>query len=230
MSFTKDNLEKFSKQQIIEVVLKLQDTKDKEVNKLKEELHNLASKVDELLENNNKLLSKESITENVSLLISERIDTLETELYAQQQYSRRECLEIVGIDNSIQTEDLEENVIELFDEIGVDINSSDIQACHRLKKRDTVIIKFSNRKDVHKILLNKKKLKTKGKRVFINESLCPKYRKFLGKANRLVKNNLAKNTFTRNGIVKIKLNNDEVMDIVHDNFFKLHFPDFSFPF
>lgn len=139
-------------------------------------------------------------------------------------------MEIVEIDNSIQTEELEEKSIEIFDEIGVDISSSDIQACHRLKKRDTVIIKFTNRKDVHEILVNKKKLKSKGKRVFINESLCPKYRKFLGKANRLVKNDLAKNTFTRNGVVKIKLKNEEIMEIVHDNFFQLHFPDFSFPF
>ena len=62
---------------------------------------------------------------------------------------------------------------------------TDIQACHRLKDNDRVIIKFGNRKDSLQVLCVKKDLEsldpseldfTEGTRTFINESLCAYYR------------------------------------------------------
>ena len=62
---------------------------------------------------------------------------------------------------------------------------TDIQACHRLKDNDRVIIKFGNRKDSLQVLCVKKDLESldpseldfpEGTRIFINESLCAYYR------------------------------------------------------
>ena len=44
----------------------------------------------------------------------------------------------------------------VFDKIGVHVEGKDIQACHRLKDNDRVIVKFSNRKDSLQILGVKK--------------------------------------------------------------------------
>ena len=47
----------------------------------------------------------------------------------------------------------------MFQEIGVDIFDRDIQACHRLKDKGRVIVKFTNRKDCLRILRAKRQLK-----------------------------------------------------------------------
>ena len=68
---------------------------------------------------------------------------------------------------------------DVFQEIGVDIFDRDIQACHRLKDKDRVIVKFTDRKDCLRILRVKRQLKgldPAGTKIFVNESLCPYYR------------------------------------------------------
>ena len=44
---------------------------------------------------------------------------------------------------------------------------------------------------------------------YVNESLCPKYRKLLGKCNVLYKNKKISRFHTMNGKIKIKINNYE---------------------
>ena len=47
----------------------------------------------------------------------------------------------------------------MFKEIGVNIDERDIQACHRLREKDRLVVKFVNRKDCTNILRVKKNLK-----------------------------------------------------------------------
>ena len=87
---------------------------------------------------------------------------LERKCAANEQYSRRECLEISGIPDGISDNNLEENVWKIFNETGVAVNSRAVEACHRLNQRANpkkVIIKLSKRKDVAGVMNNKKKLK-----------------------------------------------------------------------
>ena len=70
------------------------------------------------------------------------------------------------------------------------VNSRDVEACHRLNQKANlkkVIIKLSKRKDVARVMNNKKKLKSmktqniglpSGCKIYISESLC-KYYKYL---------------------------------------------------
>ena len=128
---------------------------------------------------------------------SEKIIDLERQLYSQQQYSRRETLEFVGICDSVEDKNLEKKVIELCDVAGVQVNQRSFHAVHRLKNRSTVIVKFAHRKDALNVLRNKKKLREtdaatkkrlniKGK-VFVNESLCTQFRRLFGISNALFK-------------------------------------------
>lgn len=227
MSFTKDHLEKLSKQQIIEISLKLQSDHHIKLDDLTNKVNSLMATVERLSTKNDKLLSTEKITQIVTDTLSKQLKFFETELHKQQQYSRRECLEIVGFPETIPDNKLEERSIKLFHDIGVNIESREIQACHRLFKKDRVIVKFTQRKDVSSILFNKKKIKDMHgmDKIYINESLCPYYRRLFGKGNALMKDKKIKQIFTRNGTVKIRTLNDIILDVEHSDFFNEHFPN-----
>ena len=60
---------------------------------------------------------------------------MESELLVNEQYSRRECLEILEIPDSIPNNNLEETVLKIFNETGVTVNSRDIKACHHLNQK-----------------------------------------------------------------------------------------------
>ena len=55
---------------------------------------------------------------------------LERKCAANEQYSRRECLEISGIPESIPNDNLEETVLKIFNETGVTVNSRGVESCH----------------------------------------------------------------------------------------------------
>ena len=67
--------------------------------------------------------------------IGDRFTKMESELLVNEQYSRRECLEILEIPDSIPNNNLEETVLKIFNETGVTVNSRDIKACHHLNQK-----------------------------------------------------------------------------------------------
>ena len=72
-------------------------------------------------------------------------------------------LEISGIPDSVSTNNLEKTAFKIFSETGVRVNSKDVEALHCLNRKPNpkkVIIKLSKRKDVARVLNNKKKLKS----------------------------------------------------------------------
>ena len=98
------------------------------------------------------------------------------------QCSRRECLDIAGTPCEVSGEVLEE-VLNIFDKIGCRISPDHIESCHCIsKKADTVVVKFSRRKDCQQVWQVKKdlqKLKMEdldlpgSNKLFINRNLCP---------------------------------------------------------
>ena len=115
--------------------------------------------------------------------------------------------------------------------IDVEVGRENMESCHRLKgkwNKGKFILKLSKRKYADKIKLSKKTLKNidqkeknellSGTKVFKNESLCWHYRLLW---SRCVKNNFGKNFFAllwvTNGVVKIKLLNDQVRSITHED-------------
>ena len=129
--------------------------------------------------------------------------------------SRRECLEVVGISDSVQNNELEDKVLTIFKKIGSEVSPRDIEACHRLKKdNDRVIVKFSRRKDCEQIMFIKKDLKHLKMQefglpgnlsIFINTSLCPYYRKLWSKCKRLHALGKISNFYIYSGTIKIKI-------------------------
>ena len=122
---------------------------------------------------------------------------MERRRYANKQCSGRECLEISGIPASVAYKDLKWKVLEILEEIEVPIDPNLAEDCHHLPSKGfpkKVILKLSCHKDIHRILLNKNKLKNLKREsvnlpaetnVFINESLCLSYKKLLSKCKKL---------------------------------------------
>ena len=79
---------------------------------------------------------------------------------------------------------LQDTVLKIFSETGVTIDSKDAETCHRLNEQaylKKLIIKISKRKDVARVMNNKKKLESmkpqntdlpSSCKIYINESLC----------------------------------------------------------
>ena len=116
---------------------------------------------------------------------------MERRCYANEQYSRRKCLEISGIPASAADNGLESNILEILEEIDIPIDPNLVENYHRLLSKSSpkkVIIKLDRRKDIRRILLNKSKLKNlKPESVnlpgetnfFIDESLCLYYKRIV---------------------------------------------------
>ena len=101
----------------------------------------------------------------VNILLSERLQTIEKQCWANAQYSRRKCLEITGIPSSVSDNDLENFVCKAITKAGVEVSDEDIEDCYRVGKRGTTIIKFCKKK-VSKQVLNVRKDLTKWVKYF----------------------------------------------------------------
>ena len=58
------------------------------------------------------------------------------------QYDRRETLEINPVSSDIADDVLEQSVCQTLSLTGISVEPDDLQACHRMRKKDWVIIKF----------------------------------------------------------------------------------------
>ena len=121
-----------------------------------------------------------------------RLYELEKQCHANEQYSRRDSLEIVGIKENVTNNNLEKNLCGVLADIGVNVNERDIQACHRLGDGKRTIVKFTNGKIVFEVLSNRKKLALMGdyrKNIYINEIFAHVIVFFHGKCKGLWKQN-----------------------------------------
>ena len=97
-----------------------------------------------------------SVVKSVSHLLSKRLVDMERQCWDNDQYSRRECLELVGIPQSVK--DDEKVVNKIGNKVGINITERDMQAVHQIGKEGRTIMKFSNRKDCQAILKVKRDL------------------------------------------------------------------------
>ena len=152
--------------------------------------------------------------------LMDKIYYLERDFIRIDQYSRRENIEIVGIPENIPQSKLENHVLQILHKMGVkELNSYNIAACHRLKKRSgnktpNVIVRFINRKFAIECFKKKKNLvKIKAdynyKTLFIIENLCSKNQSLYEHCLKLRYGGDIKHLWSYNGVVNIKFSDDE---------------------
>ena len=183
------------KRELIPIALSLQNkiTVDKD-----------AKDEDKFNDNFAKFQAELVVTKRVNSELCKRIVTMERKCRANSQYSRKECLEVVGIPR------LGEN-------------------------NDRVIVKFIRRKGCKQIVKVKKALRDLimdnldlpiGRKIYINQSLCPYYRIFWSKARRLKNIDSIDNFYISSGTIKIRVTeNSSPITITHLDDFKVHFPE-----
>ena len=207
MARTTESLLKLSKDDLVRLALDYQHKQDQLLNKINQDLT-------ELSKNYTKLESELQISKSVTSLQRQQIIALERQCWSNEQYSRRECLEISGIPDNITEGKLEETVLDVFDKIDVIIQPENIEACHWLKSgaNKKAIIKFSKRKDAVRVRKTKRKLKTTdltsvgiSKPVYINDSICKYYKYLWSKCKKLLNGRFIHRFWISNGTLRIKL-------------------------
>ena len=102
---------------------------------------------------------------------------------------------MIDIPSEVDTDVLEEKLLNIFGKLGCDIPLERIDACHRIsKKSSTVNVKFIKRKDcqqfssvkkdLHKIKMEDINLPGQNK-LFIDGSLCPYYKVLWSKSKKV---------------------------------------------
>ena len=89
----------------------------------------------ELLELKTKFTKIESdltIFQNVKVKFMERLAVIERKCWANEQYPRRDCLEISGIPESVSNNALED-IQGVLCGIDAEVDTEIIESCHRLK-------------------------------------------------------------------------------------------------
>ena len=99
---------------------------DTDLHKLSNQIHKPSEAIGQISLENRKLTSELVITKNVNSRLEERIINLEKKQAKWKQYSRRNNVELSDITNSIYDEDLENTVINIYKESGIDVDVRDI--------------------------------------------------------------------------------------------------------
>ena len=162
-----------------------------------------------------------------------------------EQYGSRSNLQIEGIPTSISDDELEKTALGIVNSINVDLDSSDVEACHRIgrskdgKSKKTIIrivkCKFCkkallNRKKLSSVVMNNNEIQLKNK-VFINENLTNYNSKKAFYCRKLKKASLVEKCYCRGGVVHIVTRDgwrDKATKVFHMNQLLELFPDFIF--
>ena len=83
-----------------------------------------------LMESNEKLSSQFVVIKKVNTLLEKRATELEKRQAKADQYSRRNNFEISGIPHEILDNNLEDKVIDIWKDAGIEIGHMDIEGCH----------------------------------------------------------------------------------------------------
>ena len=229
MALSESALKKLHKDEIINLALDYQNKFDSTLAGIRNELSDLKKDFEQLR-------SDLSITKLVNTKLKEKVVSLERQTWSNSQYSRRECLELSGIPETIENKDLEGTVLSIFEKLDVMVDPRNVEGCHWIKPSKgakKVIVKLSRRKDANKICLLKKGLKGMNlssfginSAVYINESLCTYYKMLWGKCRKLLSNKYIHSFWVTHGTIKLKtVENGRVYAVTHQNNFVELFPD-----
>ena len=174
-----------------------------------ESLSKIKDSINEALREENSLLHQKNEK------LESRISVLETDLNKLDQYSRCNNLDIQGIPDSVSDNQLEEKVIEIFNQINVEIDKFDIEDCHCMgKSKKTTIVCFINRKNCKAILEKKLSLNRKldnaklgfqsDARIFVSENLTPYNQHLAWKCRELKRADKFHSCWSTKGVVKLE--------------------------
>ena len=160
-----------------------------------------------------------------------------------KQYGGWNNIEITVIPDTVQDNELENKVIEIFDAIGVEAKSAGFEDCHRVGKSKNnskkVKARFANWKVIKNALYKRKQLKVIDKTsiglqnatIFLNENLTPENNKIEYHCQKFKRIGTISKTYTSNAtnIICYKiLENGKPQKVYHVNDPCVMFTDINF--
>ena len=127
MTYSLSSLIKLTREELANIVLDYQHKFDNSLGSINAELLDLKMKF-------TKMESDLTISRNVNVKLMERLVVTERKCWANEQYSRRECLEISGIPESVNDNALEDKIQGVLREIDVEVDTENIKLCHHLSR------------------------------------------------------------------------------------------------
>ena len=126
--YTEEILDKLPKRDLISIVLSQQTEMDAANSEIMDQIR----KLDKDFE---KLKSELIVVKQVNSVLCEKLVSMERQCWANAQYPRRKCLELMGVPRSVSDGNLEEKFLKIFENVGCPIEGNNIEACHRISKK-----------------------------------------------------------------------------------------------
>ena len=121
--YTEETLQPLNKTQLIKLFFKTQEQTNNTIKTLTEEIK-------EIHRSFKKLESEIIVVKKVNDALVKQLSSLERQCWKNEQYSRREYVEVVGIPPSVEHDQLEPTVCRILHHIGVNISEDKIETCH----------------------------------------------------------------------------------------------------
>ena len=121
--YTEELLDKLLKRELIHIVLSLEEQNRSLQSRMSEVNNEVVEEMRKFNENFSKLLSELTIAKHVNTELYKTIVTFD-------QYSRKECVEVVGILRQVDDKHLETKVLSIFQKVGCAIAPELIDDCH----------------------------------------------------------------------------------------------------
>ena len=130
------------------------------------------------------------------------------------QYHQQESVQVNPVPPSISDEQLEVNICKALSLSGYEVKPEDLHTYHRLKKKESVIVKFKCRKLKWSMLVDRKNLWNKSedlhqlrfsRKLFISESMCHENHQLAYKCCQLKNAGKIHYTWSWNNAVNVKL-------------------------
>ena len=174
----------------------------------------MSERFNEFTSKHDKVYSKFQQCKSYNFHLLTRIIQLERNAVTNSQYSRREAIELNAVPIEIHEDLLEESICRALSLTRVNVVPEDLQACHRMKRSDRVIVKFKCRKQKQSLIYKRKNLGTKSQeltnlkfsgRLFVSESMSHENQQLAYKCRQLKSARKIHSTWFFNNVINIKL-------------------------
>ena len=177
MVLTRSQYENLIKEELIQ---ELTNIFSSFVNNIDAALTALSDRFNEFTSKYDKVYSELQQCKSYNSHLLTRIIQLERNAVTNSQYSRRETIELNPVPAEIHEDVLEDSICKALSLTGVNVVPEDLQACHRMKRSDRVIVKFKCRKQKQSLIYKRKNIGTKSQeltnlkypgRLFVSKSM-----------------------------------------------------------
>ena len=149
MVLTRSQYENISKEELIQ---ELTNTNSSFVNDINAKLTDLSDRFNEFTSKYDKVYSELQQCKSYNSHLLTRIIQLERNAVTNSQYSRRETIELNLVPAEIHEDVLEDSICKSLSLTEVNVVPEDLQAFHRMKRSDRLIVKFKCRKQKQSLI------------------------------------------------------------------------------